>query len=85
MASLSQPSRPLPEDTHSDSDSGSSTSDPLDLSKDEGWEDVELDEESEPIISLFSDKAFPDARSMLNDCKENFHFDLLRVQKELGV
>ncbi|PGH37129.1 protein arginine N-methyltransferase 3 [[Emmonsia] crescens] len=85
MASLSQPSRPLPEDTHSDSDSGSSTSDPLDLSKDEGWEDVELDEESEPIISLFSDKAFPDARSMLNDCKENFHFDLLRVQKELGL
>ncbi|OAX81802.1 hypothetical protein ACJ72_03857 [Emergomyces africanus] len=85
MASLPQTSPGRPDDTHSDSDSGSSTSDPLDLSKDEGWEDVELDEESEPVISLFSDKAFPDARSMLNDCKENYHFDLLGVQKDLGL
>ncbi|PGH03750.1 protein arginine N-methyltransferase 3 [Blastomyces parvus] len=86
MASSSQEPPPsVREDTYSDSDSGSSTSDPLDLSKDEGWEDVELDEESEPVISLFSDKVFPDARSMLNDCKENFHFDLLKVQKDLGL
>ncbi|PGH01697.1 hypothetical protein AJ79_07851 [Helicocarpus griseus UAMH5409] len=86
MSALPESSRALPEDAHSDSDSGSSTSDPLDLSKDEGWEDVEQDEEeSQPIVSLFSDKVFPDARSMLNDCKENFNFDLLKVQKELGL
>ncbi|EER42230.1 type I ribosomal protein arginine N-methytransferase Rmt3 [Histoplasma capsulatum H143] len=79
------PPHALLEDAHSDGDSSSSTSDPLDLSKDEGWDDVELDEESEPVISLFSDKVFPDARAMLNDCKENFHFDLVRVQKDLGL
>ncbi|OJD15479.1 hypothetical protein AJ78_04275 [Emergomyces pasteurianus Ep9510] len=85
MASLPQCSTALAQDTHSECDSGSSASDPLDLSKDEGWEDVELDEESEPITGLFSDKVFPDARSMINDCKENFNFDLLAVQKDLGL
>lgn len=68
-----------------DSDSESSTSDPLDLSKDEGWEDIEPEEQAESIVSLFNDKIFPDARSMLNDCKENFQFDLLKVRKDLGV
>ncbi|KAK2747647.1 hypothetical protein FQN55_004816 [Onygenales sp. PD_40] len=84
MASI--PSRPVPEDLHSDSDSASTASDPLDLAQDEGWEDVEPEEEeSQPVVSLFSDKTFPDARSMLSDCKENFNFDLLRVQKELDL
>ncbi|EEH20217.1 hypothetical protein PABG_02476 [Paracoccidioides brasiliensis Pb03] len=85
MASLPQTPRALSEDNHVDSDSDSSITDPLDLSKDEGWEDLELDEESEPVISLFNDKVFPDARSMLHDCKENFHLDFLRVQKDLDL
>lgn len=67
------------------SDSESSTSDPLDLADDEGWEDVAPEEESEPIVSLFSQEEFPDVRSMLDDCKEKFGFDFVAVQRELGV
>ena len=72
------------EDVPSDSDSA--TSDPLDLADDEGWEDVAPEEEeSQPIVSLFSQEIFPDVRSMIKDCKEKFQFDFVAVQRELGV
>ena len=68
------------------SDSESSTSDPLDLADDEGWEDVAPEEEeSQPIVSLFSQEEFPDVCSMLKDCKEKFGFDFAAVQREFGV
>lgn len=68
------------------SDSESSTSDPLDLADDEGWEDVAPEEEeTQPIVSLFSQEVFPDVRSMLKDCKEKFGFDFVAVQREFGV
>lgn len=74
----------VPKDAPSDSES--TTSDPLDLADDEGWEDVAPEEEeSQPIVSLFSQDIFPDVRSMLNDCKEKFQFDFVAVQRDLGV
>ena len=69
----------------SDSDNSSiSEYEALDVTKDDGWEDVEPDEESTPVVSLFSEKVFPDVHSMIRDCKDNHNFDLVRVQKELG-
>ncbi|KAK2768181.1 hypothetical protein FQN54_000033 [Arachnomyces sp. PD_36] len=68
------------------SDGESSTSDPLDLADDEGWEDVAPEEEeSQPIVSLFSQEIFPDVRSMLKECKEKFNFDFVEVQRELDL
>jgi len=68
----------VPTDLHSmsdDSDSGN----------EEGWEDVEPDDESQPVVGLFNEQVFPDVRSMLQDCKEKHHFDLLKIQKDLGM
>jgi type I protein arginine methyltransferase len=69
----------------SESDSESSTSDPLDLARDEGWEDVEPDFEKVMVQSLFDDKAFTDVRSMLEHCKQAFDFDFMKIRAELGV
>lgn len=62
-----------------------SVSDSSDTSNEEGWEDVEADEESQPVVGLFSGDVYPDARSMLKDCKEKYNFDLLKIQKDLGM
>jgi protein arginine N-methyltransferase 3 len=62
-----------------------SVSDSSDTSNEEGWEDVEPDEESQPVVGLFTDEVFPDARSMLKECKEKYNFDLLKIQKNLGM
>lgn len=62
-----------------------SVSDSSDSSNEEGWEDVEPDEESQPVVGLFTDQVFPDARSMLKECKEKYNFDLLKIQKDLGT
>lgn len=86
MASLPE-SKPMAKH-HDDIDSDATDSGdegPLDPTKEDGWEDVEPEEEEQSIISLFSDKIFPDVQSMLYDCRENFNFDLTKVQKTLGV
>lgn len=62
-----------------------SVSDSSDSSNEEGWEDVEPDEESQPVVGLFTDQIFPDARSMLKECKGKYNFDLLKIQKDLGM
>ena len=62
-----------------------SVSDSSDTSNEEGWEDVEADEESQPVVGLFSEQVYPDARSMLKECKEKYNFDLLKIQKDLGM
>lgn len=82
MASSSQIGQTPVEDVHADS---RSVSDESDSSNEEGWEDVEPDEESQPVTSLFTEEVFPDVRSMLKDAKENHGFDLLKVQKDLGM
>ena len=69
----------------SESDSESNTSDLLDLTKDEGWEDVEPDLEKVTVQSLFDDKIFTDVRSMLEHCKQTFNFDFVKIRAELGV
>lgn len=62
-----------------------SVSDESDSSNEEGWEDVEADDETQPVVGLFSDDIYPDARSMLQACKEKHSFDLLAIQKQLGT
>ncbi|KAJ5674079.1 Ribosomal protein arginine N-methyltransferase rmt3 [Penicillium macrosclerotiorum] len=62
-----------------------SLSDDSDSSDEEGWEDVEPDDESQPVVGLFSDVVFPDVRSMLKECKEKNNFDLVKIQKELDL
>ncbi|PGH00071.1 hypothetical protein AJ80_09232 [Polytolypa hystricis UAMH7299] len=79
------PSRAVPQDRNYDSDSDSSASDPLDLTADAGWEDVEPDTLDDMVVSLFSDKEFPNVQSMQDDCKEHFNFDLVRVRKEFDL
>lgn len=48
--------------------------------------DEEDDEQEQvSIISLFDDKVFPDAPSMLAYCKDKFGFDFLAVRDRLGL
>ena len=49
---------------------------------DDGWEDAEADEESIQVMSLFDDKVFNNAPSMLDYCKERYNFDFISVQKQ---
>lgn len=72
------------EDSYSDSDSAA---DSLNIvnGNDEGWEDIEPEEESQPVVGLFSADVYPDVRAMLKDTKERYNFDLVKVQRDLGV
>jgi protein arginine N-methyltransferase 3 len=79
-------SAPLPSDRPlNDVDRDSVTSDDSDATDEEGWEDVEPDDETQPVVGLFSDKVYPDVRSLLIETKEKHDFDLRRILKELGV
>lgn len=71
--------RPLNENPPSDSES--------DDSKDEeGWDDVEDDEEDmAEVISLLDDRVFPDVISMLGHCKDKHNFDFLGVRQRLQL
>lgn len=62
-----------------------SVSEDSESSDEEGWEDVEPDDESQPVVGLFTEQVFPDVRSMLKECKEKHNFDLLKLQKDLGM
>lgn len=62
-----------------------SVSDESDSSNEEGWEDVEPEDDSQPVVDLFSETVYPDVRSMLQVCKEKHNFDLLKIQKQLGM
>jgi hypothetical protein len=66
------------------SDSDSSVSDPLDNRNDDGWEDVEPDDEPLTVVSLFDEKTFPNVVDMLHYCKDKYSFDMWAVRKELG-
>lgn len=70
----------------SDSDATtSSEEDPLDMTADEGWHDVD-DEESEaiPIVSFFSKDTFATAKAMLDDVKARYSFDFIGLKKQMG-
>lgn len=62
-----------------------SVSDESDSSNEEGWEDLEPEDDSQPVVDLFSDTVYPDVRSMLQGCKDKHNFDLLKIQKQLGM
>ena len=49
------------------------------------WEDVEPDVEQLTVISLFSESKFSDVSSMLQHCKDEHDFDLVRIKKQLGA
>lgn len=72
------------DDAISDSRSTAASED-SELSNEEGWEDVEPENDSQAIVGLFTDKVYPDVRSMLKESKDKYNFDLRRIQKELGV
>ncbi|KIW52976.1 hypothetical protein PV05_08583 [Exophiala xenobiotica] len=63
----------------------SSLSDPLDPTNDEGWEDVEQDEESITVVSLFDEKTFPDATGMLTYCRDSYGFDIWKLRQDFGL
>ena len=77
-------SRPMVEQQVSAS-SESETSDALNLKDDEGWEDVEPEEEQEKIISLLDNEVFPDVASMLAHCKEKYNFDFLKIRDTFAL
>lgn len=57
-----------------------------DDSDEEGWQDVEQDEEeSQPIVGLFSETIYPDVKAMLQETKDKHDFDLQKVQKDFGA
>jgi protein arginine N-methyltransferase 3 len=80
MSAPSAAERPL-----KDIDRDSLASEDSDATDEEGWEDVEPDDETQPVVGLFSDKVYPDVRSMLKESKDKHDFDLRKLQKELGV
>ncbi|RYP71990.1 hypothetical protein DL771_004459 [Monosporascus sp. 5C6A] len=53
---------------------------------DEGWDDVEADEEeAQEVISLLDDRVFTDVASMLAHCRDKHGFDFLAVRQRLRL
>ncbi|KAI0407014.1 S-adenosyl-L-methionine-dependent methyltransferase [Xylaria palmicola] len=79
MAASAKPEMPVRDNQLSDSESDDSRDE-------EGWNDVEEDEEETPeVISLLDDRVFPDVISMLAHCKDKHHFDFLGVRQRLQL
>ena len=51
----------------------------------EGWEDVEPDNEAVAIQSLFDERKFDNVKAVMEYCKENYDFDLLAVRRRLQL
>ncbi|KAJ3578001.1 hypothetical protein NPX13_g2565 [Xylaria arbuscula] len=67
-------------------DNPPSDSESDDSRDEEGWNDVEEDEEETPeVISLLDDRVFPDVISMLAHCKDKHNFDFLAVRQKLQL
>ncbi|KAI5928235.1 S-adenosyl-L-methionine-dependent methyltransferase [Camillea tinctor] len=63
-----------------------SDSESSDSRDEEGWNDIEEDEEEvQEVISLLDDRVFPDVMSMLVHCKEKHNFDFLAVRQRLQL
>lgn len=64
--------------------SGSSeASDILDMRDDEGWNDIEPDEEEQTFISLLDDEVFHNLNAMLEHCKAKYNFDFLEIRQKV--
>ncbi|KAL4810046.1 S-adenosyl-L-methionine-dependent methyltransferase [Aspergillus unguis] len=68
-----------------DVDRDTVTSEDSDATDEEGWQDVEPDDETQPVVGLFSDKVYPDVRSMLKESKDKHDFDLRKIKRDLGL
>lgn len=67
-------------------DSGSESTDSRE--DEEGWDDVEPDEDDEAaqeVISLLDERVFPDVESMLAHCRDQHGFDFLAVRQRLQL
>jgi type I protein arginine methyltransferase len=85
MSSSSQEPRAILQES-GDSQSGSeSPLGSLDTANDAGWEDIEPEDDSQPVVGLFSTDTYPDVRSLLRESKDRHNFDLVKVKQELGV
>ncbi|KAL2127742.1 hypothetical protein VTI74DRAFT_10239 [Chaetomium olivicolor] len=69
----------------SDSDSVSSSDNEDHWLDRPGEEDDDEEQEQVAVMSLFDEKVFPDALSMLAYCKDKFGFDFLAVRDRLGL
>ncbi|KAI9928934.1 hypothetical protein ASPWEDRAFT_169231 [Aspergillus wentii DTO 134E9] len=79
-------SAPIPSDRPTkDDETRSIASEDSELSNEEGWEDVEPDDETQPVVGLFSEKVYPDVNSMLKESKDKHDFDLRKIQKEFDL
>ncbi|KAI0545189.1 S-adenosyl-L-methionine-dependent methyltransferase [Xylaria curta] len=79
MATSGRPARQVHDNSPSDSESDDSRDE-------EGWNDVEEDEEeTQEVISLLDDRVFPDVISMLAYCKDKHNFDFLGVRQRLRL
>ncbi|OJK05053.1 hypothetical protein ASPACDRAFT_56454 [Aspergillus aculeatus ATCC 16872] len=63
----------------------SHSSEESDISNEEGWEDVEPEDETQPVVGLFSDKVYPDVLSMLKETKDKHNFDLRGIRNEFDL
>ncbi|OAP59212.1 hypothetical protein AYL99_06510 [Fonsecaea erecta] len=63
----------------------SSLSDPLDTTNDEGWEDIEQDEEPMTVVSLLDATTFPSAQSMLAHCRDSRGLDIWKLRQEFDL
>ena len=68
-----------------DSSSSSDYEDRIDLADDPQWKDIEPDEEKISVLSFFDEARFPDVQSMLQYCKKEYNFDLVKIVKSFGV
>ena len=55
------------------------------IRREEGWEDLEPDVENISFKSLLDDEIFSDVQLMLDHCKAKYSFNLVKIQKDLGV
>ncbi|KAI8630823.1 S-adenosyl-L-methionine-dependent methyltransferase [Xylariaceae sp. FL1651] len=78
MATSGKVSRSTTNNPASDSESDDSRDE-------EGWNDVEDEDETQEVISLLDDRVFPDVMSMLVHCKDKHHFDFLGVRQRLQL
>src|SRR5690606_10974757 len=63
--------------------SGSSNSSVTDENQ---WQDVEPDEEENTVVvSLFDEATFPNAKAMLDYCREKFSYDFLETCRRLSL
>ena len=67
------------------SDRSSASSDLLDVEDEEGWDDVEGDEEQIQVLCLFEDAHLPDVHSLLGHCEKVHDWKIGKICKDLGM